>query len=134
MELSTFLQNLRADPDNHDRIVYVHEEGPRAALFGEPDRPLAQPLRAALAAQGISRLYIHQAKAVAAARTGRHVGIVTATASGKTLCYHLPTIEALLADPRHRALYLFPTKALAQDQLRALRDLAAGLPHIRPAI
>ncbi|HZB94819.1 MAG TPA: DEAD/DEAH box helicase, partial [Herpetosiphonaceae bacterium] len=134
MEISSFLQALRQDPNNHDRIVYVREEAPRGALFDVPDPPLAPPLQQALGAQGITRLYRHQAQAMNAVRAGGHVGIVTATASGKTLCYHLPTLEALLADPRRRALYLFPTKALAQDQLRALRELATGLPHIRPAI
>ncbi len=134
MEILSFLQTLREDPNNHDRIVHVQEEGPRAALFEDLDPPLAPSLQKALAAQGITRLYRHQAQAVAATRSGGHVGVVTATASGKTLCYHLPTLEALLADPRHRALYLFPTKALAQDQLRSLRELTVGLPHIRPAI
>src|SRR5919199_839237 len=134
MEISSFLRALRQDPNNHDRIVYVREEAPRGALFDAPDPPLTPPLQQALGTQGITRLYRHQAQAMKAVRAGGNVGIVTATASGKTLCYHLPTLEELLADPRRRALYLFPTKALAQDQLRALRELATGLPHIRPAI
>ena len=115
-------------------MVYAHEVGPRAALHAELERPLPLPLAEALGRRGITRLYTHQAHAITAARAGRNVGIVTATASGKTLCYHIPTLEALLADPRQRALYLFPTKALAQDQMRSLQELTAELPHIRPAI
>ena len=134
MDLSGVLRGLRDDPAHRERIIYVHEQHPRAALYADLDPPLPAPLVDALARQGIARLYRHQAQAVATARRGGHVGVVTATASVKTLCYHLPTLETLLADPRRRALYLFPTKALAQDQLRALRELTASLPHIRAAI
>jgi DEAD/DEAH box helicase domain-containing protein len=76
-----------------------------------------------LRAQGIERLFTHQAAAVNAALAGRHVVVVTSTASGKTLCYNLPALQAILEQPVARALYLYPTKALAQDQLRALREL-----------
>ncbi|HEU5104128.1 MAG TPA: DEAD/DEAH box helicase, partial [Roseiflexaceae bacterium] len=79
------------------------------------------------AARGITQLYAHQAAALDAARSGAHMGVVTATASGKTLCYQLPALEAILEDPASRALFLFPTKALAHDQLRALNELIAAL-------
>ena len=82
-------------------------------------RPLHPALQATVAAQGIERLFTHQAEAVNAALSGRHVIVVTGTASGKTLCYNLPVLEAILERPAARALYLYPTKALAQDQLRA---------------
>jgi len=135
MSLSDFVRALRDQPEWRARIAHTERIGPRAAVWAAPASPLPQPLRDALAAQGITRLYSHQARAVDLARAGRHLGVVTATASGKTLCYHLPTLEALLGDPRARALYLFPTKALAQDQLRALRELAGDhLPHVRAAI
>ncbi len=135
MSLSDFVRALRDQPEWRARIAHTERIGPRAAVWAAPALPLPQPLRDALAAQGITRLYSHQARAVDLARAGRHLGVVTATASGKTLCYHLPTLEALLGDPRARALYLFPTKALAQDQLRALRELAGDhLPHVRAAI
>ena len=81
----------------------------------------------ALAAQGVPSLYRHQAAAVAAALDGRHVTVVTPAASGKTLCYNLPTLHRLLQDPQARALYLFPTKALAQDQLAVLEGLIAAV-------
>jgi DEAD/DEAH box helicase domain-containing protein len=74
-------------------------------------------LRNALAKRGIARLYVHQADALEQVTAGRNVVIVTPTASGKTLCYNLPVLNLLLADPGARAMYLFPTKALAEDQL-----------------
>jgi DEAD/DEAH box helicase domain-containing protein len=82
----------------------------------------------ALAARGIERLYSHQADAYKAVRGGRHLVVVTPTASGKTLCYNLPVLQRLLEHPERRALYMFPTKALAQDQLVELSALKHGLP------
>ena len=84
-------------------------------------------LRTALAAGGIARPYVHQAEAMAHVVEGRHVVTITATASGKTLCYNAPVLSAILRDPATRALYLFPTKALAQDQLAELLTLTARL-------
>ncbi|MBI2956129.1 MAG: DEAD/DEAH box helicase, partial [Acidobacteria bacterium] len=84
-------------------------------------------LRAVYEAKGIAELYTHQAQAAELARAGQNVVIVTPTASGKTLCYNLPVLNRILADPASRALYLFPTKALAQDQLAELYDLTDRL-------
>ena len=81
-------------------------------------------LRAALSARGIEQLYTHQAEAFAHILAGRNVVTVTPTASGKTLCYNGPVLNAILQDPSTRALYLFPTKALAQDQLAELHVLS----------
>ncbi|HEX6289811.1 MAG TPA: DEAD/DEAH box helicase [Herpetosiphonaceae bacterium] len=135
MHLSEFLQLLQSRPEYRERIVHLERINPRMAEWAESTAPLAAPLQAALDTQGIRRLYSHQAQALDLGRARRHFGVVTATASGKTLCYHLPTLEAIHAEPRARALYLFPTKALAQDQLRALRELTGThLPHIRAAI
>ena len=78
----------------------------------------------ALRARGIDQLYTHQAEAIAHALGGRNVVVVTPTASGKTLCYNAPVLQSILQDPSTRALYLFPTKALAQDQLAELHQLA----------
>jgi DEAD/DEAH box helicase domain-containing protein len=94
--------------------------------------PLPADLRpelvTALAGRGIERLYSHQSKAYEAIRKGRHLVVVTPTASGKTLCYNLPVLQRLLEDPEKRALYIYPTKALAQDQLAELGALKHGLP------
>jgi len=94
--------------------------------------PLPPDLRpelvSALRSRGIEQLYTHQAEAYRAVRAGRHLVVVTPTASGKTLCYNLPVLQRLLEDPSRRALYLYPTKALAQDQLAELSALKHGLP------
>ena len=80
-------------------------------------------LTAALRSRGITQLYTHQAEAIAHGLAGRHAVVITPTASGKTLCYNAPALNAILQDPSSRALYLFPTKALAQDQLAELQTL-----------
>ena len=94
--------------------------------------PLPEGLRpelvAALRSRGIDQLYSHQSEAYEAVRAGRNLVVVTPTASGKTLCYNLPVLQRLLEDPERRAIYLFPTKALAQDQLAELGALKKGLP------
>ena len=87
---------------------------------------LSPPLAAALAAKGISALYTHQSECYRIARSGRNLVVVTPTASGKTLCYNLPVVQTLLEDPAARALYLFPTKALSQDQQAELNEVALG--------
>lgn len=97
----------------------------------QPEPPLPGVLRRRLSALGISGLWTHQARALAAARRGEHTIVSTGTASGKSLCFNLPVIERILSDPKARALYLYPTKALAQDQLRALRAFA--LPQVAAA-
>jgi DEAD/DEAH box helicase domain-containing protein len=86
-------------------------------------QPLLRSLVEAIKADGTPRLYAHQAQAIDVIRAGQHVVVATSTASGKTLCYNVPVLEAIARDSQTRALYLFPTKALAQDQLRALKQL-----------
>jgi DEAD/DEAH box helicase domain-containing protein len=98
------------------------------ARFAPLPDDLRPELAQALAARGIERLYSHQADAYTAVRRGRHLVVVTPTASGKTLCYNLPVLQRLLEHPERRALYVFPTKALAQDQLAELSALKHGLP------
>jgi DEAD/DEAH box helicase domain-containing protein len=117
------------------RLVREANEGlgraGRARLV-EPPAELHPDVLAALARRGIERLYSHQAQALHAAWAGPTM-ITTGTASGKSLCFNLPTLDVLCRDARARALYLYPTKALAQDQARALA--AFGLPkRVRPAI
>jgi DEAD/DEAH box helicase domain-containing protein len=89
-------------------------------------------LEAALRARGIDGLFAHQAESLAAAQRGEHVVVATGTASGKSLAFNLPVLDALAAEPKLRALYLYPTKALAQDQARSLAELK--VPRVKPAI
>src|SRR5213075_472685 len=105
---------------------------PRASRSVPLPAELHPAVRAALARQGIDDLYAHQAEAWAASRAGGHVIVTTGTASGKTLAFNLPVLDALTADRHARALYLYPTKALAQDQARSLAAL--GMQALRAAI
>ena len=122
MDFTGYLSDLRRAPFYKGQITHVQRIPARPAAYGALERPLHPQLQEKLSAQGIARLFSHQAEAVNAARDGEHVTVVTATASGKTLCYNLPVIDAVLNDPAARAFYLFPTKALAQDQLGKLND------------
>ncbi len=108
----------------------IHHQPAKPARFTPFPGKLDRRLCAALHSRGIENLYSHQAEAVEHALEGRNVAIVTPTASGKTLCYNLPVLNSLLADTSGRALYLFPTKALAEDQRLELERLnqAIGSP------
>ena len=99
----------------------------QAPRFADAARPWPPPVQRGLELLGVRELYEHQVRAIDMVRSGRHVVVATPTASGKSLIYNLPVLEACHADRRTRALYLFPLKALAQDQRRALDSLAAGL-------
>jgi DEAD/DEAH box helicase domain-containing protein len=95
----------------------------RAANYGEFPENINPKLRSVLQARGISRPYSHQAEAYERIAAGANVVIVTPTASGKTLCYNLPVLDRLTAEPGARAMYLFPTKALSEDQLEEMNGL-----------
>jgi DEAD/DEAH box helicase domain-containing protein len=115
-----------------EEIAYVNTEPAREAqLAGLPDE-LHPRVRETLAAQGITELYTHQRAAWDAAASGDHLVVTTGTASGKTLAFNLPVLDAIAREPKQRALYLYPTKALAQDQFRSLS--AFRLPKLRAAI
>jgi DEAD/DEAH box helicase domain-containing protein len=137
MDVDVFLTELTESPDYARQITHVEVLPARPARMGTLARPLDPPVAHAVAAEGINELYIHQVAAIEAARAGRNVCVVTGTASGKTLCYNVPVLERLAADPDARALYLFPTKALAQDQLGTLERLVGRDPlltgRVRPA-
>src|SRR5256886_3480618 len=128
MDVRAFLEELERQRGYDGQVVYERFVPPRTARYAELNPPLPPVLQESLRAQGIARLYSHQVEAVAAARGGTHVVVVTPTASGKTLCYNLPVLETLADDQDARALYLFSTQALAQDQADGLA--AFGLPDI----
>src|SRR5262245_28813644 len=110
------------DPDAY--VTAVQRLAPVEAQYAPFPDSIDTRLKGALHARGIEQVYTHQAEAIAHALDGRHVVTVTPTASGKTLCYNVPVLNSILTDNSSRALYLFPTKALAQDQLAELHQLA----------
>src|SRR3954469_16194602 len=117
-------------PSEVDPIVTTSRRLPAIAASYAPFPQQTDPrLLAALAARGIEQLYTHQADAFEHVLAGRNVVTVTPTASGKTLCYNAPVLNAILQDSSARALYLFPTKALAQDQLAELHALSELVTH-----
>ena len=115
-----------------EEAAYVGGEPARAARVAAMPEELDPRVRSALEGRGVASLYAHQAEAWEAAARGEHVIVTTGTASGKTLAFNLPVLDALARQPKHRVLYLYPTKALAQDQARALT--AYGVPRLRPAV
>jgi DEAD/DEAH box helicase domain-containing protein len=122
---ASLIEDLTSEPDYRGQLVHVERLPARRARLIDLPEDLPEPLPGRLRARGISCLWSHQAEAIALARSGAHVVVATGTASGKSLCYQLPVFEALLGGQRHRtALYLSPTKALAHDQLRAVRSFA----------
>jgi DEAD/DEAH box helicase domain-containing protein len=120
------------EPGREDgRLVAEGSEEPHAAKLTGIPRSLAPGLRDALRTAGIDSLYSHQVEAFEAAGSGSVI-VTSGTASGKSLCFNLPVLDGVARDPRRRALYLYPTKALAQDQARALSALDP--PQLRHAI
>ena len=115
-----------------EEVAYAGEEPASEATTAPLPPEVDSRVVTALAARGITSLFEHQAEAWSAAARGEHVAVTTGTASGKTLAFNLPVLDAIARDPKTRALYLYPTKALAQDQVRSLSAL--GVPNIRPAI
>jgi DEAD/DEAH box helicase domain-containing protein len=123
------LDTFAARDHNGEVLTAVRHYPARAAQCAEFPEWLHEDVRAAYNGKGIRQLYTHQAAAAEAVHDGKNVVIVTPTASGKTLCYNLPVLDAILKDTDTRALYLFPTKALAQDQLAELYDLNQRLDN-----
>jgi DEAD/DEAH box helicase domain-containing protein len=122
-------RSAHLEPDSPVRAV--HHQQAADGVYAEMPAAIDARLRRALEKRGIARLYSHQAEAFERIESGRNVVIVTPTASGKTLCYNLPVWNRLMRDPDARAMYLFPTKALAEDQLhefeRAVEEMGAGI-------
>ncbi len=125
--LPDVLQTLREDVRLKEQIVHWRTTEEKAAQTVPFPGDLHPKLREALTKRGIARLYTHQRTAYDAAVEGEHFVAVTPTASGKTLCYNLPVLQAIANDGASRALYLFPTKALAQDQKSELSELVAAI-------
>jgi len=112
-----------------DSIAAVKHLPAQAGKYREYPDGVHPALLEALRQKGFERLYSHQAACWGALKEGRNVTVVTPTASGKTLCYNLPVLDAIMREPSSRAMYLFPTKALANDQRAELDDINARLPE-----
>lgn len=126
--LEDTLDRLRRDLNFMQNVVAWERLPARPAQLAPFPAGLNPRLIELLRERGIESLYTHQAEAIAAAIDGQNVVTVTGTASGKTLCFSLPALQACLGDPNARALFLFPTKALAQDQAASLSELGSGVP------
>src|SRR5438874_12600575 len=124
VSLEQILDGLAHDPEFSQMVTRWERIPPRRASYAEYPAWLDGRISASLRRRGILSLYSHQADALETTHAGKHIVVVTPTASGKTLCYDLPVIDAIAKDPTARALYIFPTKALAQDQLAELMRLA----------
>ena len=133
-ELPRWLAEFAERRDNRGALAHWETLPARAARYGELLPALPEPIAQALAARGITQLYTHQVRSIEALRAGRNTVVVTGTASGKSLCFHLPALERILEEPQATALYLFPTKALAQDQLKSLTRLAGSSLELTRAL
>ncbi len=123
MTLEQIIDFLRSDPRITPNITHWEEIPPKPAELTDFPPDVNPRLVEVLRQKGIRQLYSHQLEAYNAIRDGKNIVLVTPTASGKTLAYNLPILNHILKEPESRALYLFPTKALSQDQLKELHDL-----------
>jgi DEAD/DEAH box helicase domain-containing protein len=131
--IQAFVQNLRTMEHVGPHIVHEEIFAPSQACLRNVKSPWTSEVQDLLQSKGISKLYSHQAQAMDMIRLGRHTVIATPTASGKSLVYSLPVLERIASNPQSRSLFLFPLKALAQDQLRGLNELTADWTgRIRP--
>ena len=134
MSLNSLIRLWRTDPDTAPNFSIWRTTSPRPAQSHPFPDDLPAALRDVLSQRGIDSLYSHQFEAWSHIRAGKNIVLATGTASGKTLAYNLPILASLLTNTDARALYLFPTKALAQDQLSGLHQLQASIQNIQSAI
>jgi DEAD/DEAH box helicase domain-containing protein len=123
MSVNSLLSRWRSQPEVATNVMEWRTLPARPARFRDFPPELSETLRSALIRAGIQKLYLHQSSAWQAVQNGQHLVVVTGTASGKSMCYNLPVLNRLLQTPDSRALYLFPTKALAQDQAESLQNI-----------
>ena len=123
MNLEQLLEHVKNNERIARNITHWERIPPREAIYEELPGSTDARIRNALKRKGIHRLYSHQARAVAEVASGKNIVVVTPTASGKTMCYNIPVLDAIVKDEESRALFIFPTKALAQDQLAELHEL-----------
>ncbi len=131
-KVDEYIQSLKASPRLASQIVFQTLLPASPPVWSAPKEPWPESLQQILQASGIKTLYQHQATAIDHIRCGRHVIVATPTASGKTLIYNLPVFEKIYANFQANALYIFPLKALAQDQLKTFQQMAERCDHIQP--
>ncbi|MFF2752728.1 DEAD/DEAH box helicase [Psychrobacillus sp. NPDC058041] len=117
------LDDWKIDGNRNNRILHVHSTEEKQAKYAPFPDKMHVSIQKALISRGVKKLYMHQRLAFDTALSGKSYTTITPTASGKSLCYHLPVLQSILDDPTSRAIYLFPTKALAQDQKSDLNAL-----------
>lgn len=130
MDINGLIDEFKRRKDLRE-IVHHEVILPHPASYGRTERAINPVVTASLAANGITRLFSHQAQGIDLIRAGCNTVVMTPAASGKSLIYNIPVVESILDDPRSRAIYLFPLKGLEQDQLKALRNLTDSItfPH-----
>jgi len=126
MNVGEFIESLKQSPDYAGQIVHQEILPKKETQYASLSTPFPETVERMLKRNRITKLYTHQVEAIEKIRKGNNTLIVTSTASGKTLCYTLPMLECVLNEPEVRVLYFFPTKALAQDQLRQLHEFTEG--------
>ena len=127
LKLTELLSRLESDRRFRENVMAWKELPASEGIYASYAAWIHPDIKTVLRERGIDRLYSHQARAIQLVRDGRSVVLVTPTASGKTLCYNLPVLQRILEDPETRALYMFPTKALAQDQMHEIHSLIGDL-------
>lgn len=121
------ISQILKDPNLSGNITHIQKIPATSGRFADYPAWVHPSITKALQDQGVNRLYSHQAQAIEAAHEKKHVVVVTPTASGKTLCYNIPVLNAIINEPETRALYMFPTKALSQDQMKGVHELIEAL-------
>lgn len=124
-DIKSFIESLKNSHDFKNQIVYHRVLPARPPVYGTDPNFLNKEITGALGKIGIKQLYSHQFKSIKAVRDGKNVILSTPTSSGKTLTYNVPVVESILSNEHSRALYLFPLKALGQDQLKTLREFVS---------
>mgnify|MGYP002641915553 CR=1 FL=1 len=127
MNLAQLLQQLKSEDSFTRHVTHWKVLPPEPAITAPFSDHLDSRLVDVMRHRGVENLYSHQSEAVALAKAGRSFVVPTPTASGKTLCYNLPVLNTILNDPQARALYLFPTKALSQDQMHEVHGIVSDL-------
>ena len=125
-DMEKLVEELKRDARFMDQVTHWHTVPARPGSYAPFPGDIAPRLRTLLEKRGLRELYSHQLEAYRQVRSGKNVVVVTPTASGKTLSYNLPVVQTLLEHPESRALYLFPTKALSQDQQAELNEVVLG--------